>query len=213
MIAENPAPDNDTMETLIETNDQLAKALSQHQRAILQARKVTGQGPDEGRVSPSVSANGSFAATPTAPPEQSKPPVPARKAVFSVFSSKPKKGGAKHGDANNDPSEVSDETNPFNDPEQLSSSVTMHNPPFPKDTRPTATGQFEDRLGIEPFHPGFNNSKSYTGRQDSAVDRVTMHAAVPVTPNEEEEEEEEEGMSGRAGYNVSPGTKAPLYRY
>src|SRR3954469_19383897 len=31
MIAENPAPDNDTMETLIETNEHLSKALNQHQ--------------------------------------------------------------------------------------------------------------------------------------------------------------------------------------
>ncbi|KAI9783369.1 MAG: hypothetical protein M1839_003903 [Geoglossum umbratile] len=38
--AEDPAPDDDTLLTLIETNDQLALALSKHQRALLQARKA-----------------------------------------------------------------------------------------------------------------------------------------------------------------------------
>ena len=41
--AQNPAPDPDTMLTLIETNDQLNIAMSKHQRSILQARKAMGQ--------------------------------------------------------------------------------------------------------------------------------------------------------------------------
>lgn len=40
--AQDPAPDPDTMLTLIETNDQLNIAMSKHQRSILQARKSTG---------------------------------------------------------------------------------------------------------------------------------------------------------------------------
>lgn len=40
--AQNPAPDPDTMLTLIETNDLLNIAMSKHQRAILQARKSAG---------------------------------------------------------------------------------------------------------------------------------------------------------------------------
>src|SRR6266536_5051004 len=35
MIAENPSPDNNTMETLIETNELVGKAMNQHQRAVL----------------------------------------------------------------------------------------------------------------------------------------------------------------------------------
>lgn len=42
MNCENPAPDEDTMLTLIETNDQLNTAMSKHQRAVLQARKAAG---------------------------------------------------------------------------------------------------------------------------------------------------------------------------
>ncbi|ETI19854.1 hypothetical protein G647_08868 [Cladophialophora carrionii CBS 160.54] len=42
MNAQDPAPDPDTMLTLIETNDQLNIAMSKHQRAVLAARKATG---------------------------------------------------------------------------------------------------------------------------------------------------------------------------
>ncbi|TQS34941.1 hypothetical protein Golomagni_04657 [Golovinomyces magnicellulatus] len=38
--ADNPAPDNDSMELLIDTNEMISKALSKHQRAILNARKI-----------------------------------------------------------------------------------------------------------------------------------------------------------------------------
>jgi GAT domain len=44
MNCENPSPDEDTMLTLIETNDQLNVAMSKHQRSLLQARKAAGMG-------------------------------------------------------------------------------------------------------------------------------------------------------------------------
>lgn len=42
MNCQNPAPDPDTMLTMIETSDQLNIAMSKHQRAVLGARKATG---------------------------------------------------------------------------------------------------------------------------------------------------------------------------
>lgn len=42
MIAEDPAPDNDTMESLIDVNEQLQSALNRHQRGVLSARKQLG---------------------------------------------------------------------------------------------------------------------------------------------------------------------------
>jgi GAT domain len=41
----NPAPDEDTLLTLIETNDQLSIAMSKHQRALLQARRTMSSSP------------------------------------------------------------------------------------------------------------------------------------------------------------------------
>ncbi|GFF23479.1 hypothetical protein IFM46972_00690 [Aspergillus udagawae] len=53
----NPAPDESTLQTLIETNDELSVALSKYQHAFLSARKATG---NSGSQSP-VSSNGATA--------------------------------------------------------------------------------------------------------------------------------------------------------
>lgn len=45
IACDNPAPDDDTMLTLIETNEQLSLAASKHQRAVLQARRLVGSSP------------------------------------------------------------------------------------------------------------------------------------------------------------------------
>lgn len=66
--SDNPAPDEETLVTLIETNDELSVALSQYQRSILKARKAMGTNtpPVDGTAS-------SEAARPVLPP-----PVPSR---------------------------------------------------------------------------------------------------------------------------------------
>ncbi|KAL8718345.1 MAG: hypothetical protein Q9225_004505 [Loekoesia sp. 1 TL-2023] len=46
--SDNPPPDEDTLLTLIETNDQISTALSRYQRSMLQARRVTGTSPSPG---------------------------------------------------------------------------------------------------------------------------------------------------------------------
>ena len=198
MIAENPSPDNDTMETLIETNEQLSKAMSQHQRAILTARKAAGLGNGEsGTTPPNMTPPGrtesGFAAPPGPPPNHNKP---ARKAV----------GGAPQIPPPGDyaPTGVDDNENPFADPSEQVTRKSQK-PPFPEDKPPTATGQFNDRLGIEPYHPGFQETQSYTGRQNSSVGKLTMHAAV-------DDPAEEDSTRGE-GYGAKAGGKAPVYRY
>lgn len=52
MVADDPPPDNDTMESLIDTNEQLQQALNQHQRAVLNARKQLGLGERSNDPSP-----------------------------------------------------------------------------------------------------------------------------------------------------------------
>ncbi|KAI9768662.1 MAG: hypothetical protein M1835_006830 [Candelina submexicana] len=64
--AENPAPDDDTLLTLIETNEQLSLAMSKHQRALLNARKALGIQA----TSPSP---------PNAPPQAAPPAPPPRR--------------------------------------------------------------------------------------------------------------------------------------
>lgn len=68
MSATDPAPDNDTMESLIDTNEQLQQSLNHHQRAVLNAKKQLGIGSPG---SESVSRPGSVAPGVN---EQSRPP-------------------------------------------------------------------------------------------------------------------------------------------
>lgn len=77
----SPAPDEDTLLTLIETNDQISTALSRHQRALLQGRRAIGANSIS--PSPPVGPGGLFEAPgsppPGAPPMQtlfSPPPGP-----------------------------------------------------------------------------------------------------------------------------------------
>ncbi|KAL4787438.1 hypothetical protein BJX76DRAFT_4462 [Aspergillus varians] len=82
--ATNPPPDEDTLLTLIETNDELSVALSKHQRAMLQARKALGQrtppaepgtqSPEPSNQYPATSAVGQVPLFPE--PQQYQPPPP-----------------------------------------------------------------------------------------------------------------------------------------
>jgi hypothetical protein len=57
MTCDNPGPDNDTMESLIDTNEQLQTALNQHQRAVLNARKQFGLGTEGQTATPPANGN------------------------------------------------------------------------------------------------------------------------------------------------------------
>ena len=98
IAADEPAPpDPDTLLTLIETNDQLAAALSRHQRAVLAARRYddrTGRVAGPPRLDSGASgASGAMAEAPTPPPNdgaRSPPPTAAKTRSGSV-----KGGGAQ----------------------------------------------------------------------------------------------------------------------
>ncbi|KAF1995304.1 hypothetical protein P154DRAFT_548568 [Amniculicola lignicola CBS 123094] len=68
---DSPPPDDDTMLTLIETNEQLSLAASKHQRAVLQARRL--QGPTPTPSPPITTAN----SNPSYPVAPAPVPVPA----------------------------------------------------------------------------------------------------------------------------------------
>jgi hypothetical protein len=188
MIAENPSPDNDTMETLIETNEQLNKAMNQHQRAILSARKAMGLGDGTPTGTPPGRTESGFAPPPGPPPTLSHPVPPVRKPAPQI----PPPGDYA-------PTGLDEDDNPFSDP----SDSKAPKPPFPRDQPPKATGQFNDTLGVEPYHPGFKETPSYIGRQDSSLGKVTMQAAVPTTPDVEEQAEG----------SRDAGKKTSMYRY
>ncbi|KAF2873993.1 hypothetical protein BDV95DRAFT_319240 [Massariosphaeria phaeospora] len=77
---DNPPPDDDTMLTLIETNEQLSLAASKHQRAVLQARRLQGASPsppvsqvNSNTMSPPLMSTNSY--TPPVLPARNEAPV------------------------------------------------------------------------------------------------------------------------------------------
>jgi hypothetical protein len=183
--------------------------MNKHQRAILAARKAAGLGngspsptPPPGRTDSGFAAppgpppnrtQSGFAAPPGPPPTQTKP------------SRKPAPQIPPPGDYA--PTGLDDEDeNPFSDP----SEQPKKTPPFPEDRPSAATGQFNDRLGIEPYHPGFKETKSYVNRQDGSTGNVTMHASAEL---ESPAESRSDPASRIGGYGATSGNEAPIYRY
>ena len=176
MSASDPAPDNDTMESLINVNEQLQASLSLHQRAMLNARKqneigawsadVADAAPPEGPPPPSDSSrppprsddpysNG----TPPALPSRSTKPQGSngtgKEREYEPAAAGPSGSGSR---SQTPPGAAED--NPFRDPEAVGSGTGAADEP---------------RLAYEPFHPGFGPTASYVGRQDSAVGKEAMH--------------------------------------
>jgi hypothetical protein len=223
MIAENPGPDNDTMETLIETNEQLTSAMNKHQRAILAAKKAAGLGNGSpGLTPPGHRTDSGFAAPPAGPPPNrtqsgfAAPPGPPSTQSKSKPSRKPAPQIPPPGDYAPTGLDDDDE-NPFSDPSEQATKKRAAVPPFPEDRPPVAIGQFNDRLGIEPYHPGFKETKSYVNRQDSSTNNMTMHAAAELESPVEDRANDASRIGGAGpssgNYGVTPGHEAPIYRY
>lgn len=202
MQAEEPAPDNDTMATLIETNDLLSAALSKYQRASLNARKVLGLGAPSAGASPNESAslgpvssgaNGNGTAAPR--PNQVTPPVPSRP-VLSVSTENPRQRQVLPPEADNPFGDEHAHAEPAQPPakESKSKAFLKNLGKSKKDKQPENAGmpngnsnanqsdigfENEQRLAMEPFHPGFNGAQSYSnGRQESATEHSTLYAGT-----------------------------------
>ncbi|RYP57220.1 hypothetical protein DL770_010716 [Monosporascus sp. CRB-9-2] len=212
MSSTDPAPDNDTMETLINTNEQLQASLSLHQRAVLNARKQASIGAwsadvatsNDGSEQPQAAEdpyanNGSVA--PALPSRSAKPPA----SDGSGSGNGNGKGKARQYEPaaagpsrSHTPASLQqtpadrEEDNPFRDPE----------PEQQQQQRPSGSGSAaEPRLAFEPFHPGFDTTASYVGRQESAVGKEAMHGAVPRDSNSDIYDAE------------APKRQEPTYRY
>lgn len=88
MAVENPPPDENTMLTLIETNEQLSVALSKYQRAILNARKALGAATpaasnSDGNSPVNGTSNGEAATTMTTSRSDSASPADSGSAAVS----------------------------------------------------------------------------------------------------------------------------------
>jgi hypothetical protein len=229
MIADNPAPDNDTMESLIDTNEQLQTALNHHQRAILGARKQLGIGERSNDTSPvpvspetttsrlqqwvnTQSIHQSSSTPPPALPDRQNKGGKGKETDSDMDLYEPPQGPPKGYKPPQDESE-----NPFKDPEPSASGN--------KGAAAPTIDLLEQRLAFEPFHPGFDTKPSYQGRQESALDNVAMHGAgsgeltdAPKPPPKgdgktltkplDAADENDDDL-----YESTPKKKEPMYRY
>ncbi|KAL8291130.1 hypothetical protein RB597_005527 [Gaeumannomyces tritici] len=179
MTADNPAPDNDTMESLIDTNEQLQTALSQHQRAVLNARKHMGPGdqttPPAGAPPQRTTAGLTIGST------GSQPEAPQNGMGFQSFEPSSRKAVGKQvegGPSRSTSGTPRPEEDPFADPVDepsgagastrvgdAGSSSAAGRPgaaPAPVPVSPIEpSDNGPPRLALEPFHPGgFGGSAS-----------------------------------------------------
>lgn len=114
--AKNPAPDEDTLLTLIESNDELSVALSKHQHAILNARKAVGGTDGQSPAGSDEITSDSNASRPIP-----APPLPGRDTPQSSLPAPAPSPGVAQGVTGNGPgryeyrSEDFQVQNPFGD--------------------------------------------------------------------------------------------------
>ncbi|KAF2683765.1 hypothetical protein K458DRAFT_339898 [Lentithecium fluviatile CBS 122367] len=216
---DNPPPDDDTMLTLIETNEQLSLAASKHQRAVLQARRAV-QGPSP---SPPVPQPQSSYLPPAQPPATTYSPPPQPPSRNEAPLLPPIDVGSREQSQNPTSYKTDDlplppslqaapgrqrtstipppaadpEDNPFAD--HHSSGYTAPAGPPPR--------RVEDVSPVNDYdsatqNPGYHSTPSYLGRQESSANNLTMHGGAQQRALTEEEEYARD-------YPVSGGPRTP----
>jgi hypothetical protein len=181
----SPPPDDDTLLTLIETNEQLSLAVSRHQRAVLQARRALGQS-----ASPALGPNNPFASPPPQPQPALQHPslqptshlnTTDQHTAYSPVSPINDTFTAPPGPPPGHPSAAAlPPTNPFADSAEPSHNHDLDYTDFAHEPRNYGPGV---DTNPRPAYGGVTNS--YMGRQYSAANGITMHGGVDTTTTEE----------------------------
>ena len=211
--SEDPPPDDDTLLTLIETNDQLSQAMSRHQHALLQARRVMGTtsvspsppvGPPYGQPSQNggmlyAAPQGPYAAPPPHLPARTEPQYGQQQA--GQYSAPPETYTAPPGPppTRKEMPQYSGDTsrNLFDDhpaPDRQSQVLqTPFNPhAFGAETPPPQSlseeQQYSQSSQSNAYYPGYQSTPSYLQRQEPGLVNHTMHGAdvaeEPISPVE-----------------------------
>ncbi|KAK4695985.1 hypothetical protein P7C71_g1858, partial [Lecanoromycetidae sp. Uapishka_2] len=156
--SDNPPPDEDTLLTLIETNDQLATAMSKHQRAMLQARKATGALSFTPSPNPPFNQSGPFEA-PANPPSG-----PSRSQSYQAPQGPPPGKQRMH----------AEEQNPFGDQDESDRvDDDPHAPMAPEFGMPPPS------LGMENAQPGYQqgyqSSSNYSNGHNAVAGSNAVH--------------------------------------
>ena len=168
--SDNPPPDEDTLLTLIETNDQIATAISRHQRALLQARRAVGATP----TPPAERPNGQPLEMPA-----NVPRGPSPGSGYVAPPSGPPPGLPPRGQI-----PEAEQQNPFDD-HHATETVPA---PQPHDYgMPPSLGQENMDHSNDTYRPNHQAKPSHVGRQESAVNHLGMHGGAEVEPETPEE--------------------------
>jgi len=181
MDCRDPTPDHETMETLIDTNEQLQNALNLHRRATLSARK------NMDLTAPLDISH--IHADERQPPTRASPPAAGLGIHTSSGSGSGKnetngkgKGreyeplsyaGSSAGPSRSHTPQVED--NPFQDPDETRGSWEAGGSSDRYHSQ-------EPRLAFEPYHPGFESTASYVGRQESAIGKESSKWIFKPSP-------------------------------
>ncbi|KAK6000008.1 hypothetical protein QM012_003996 [Aureobasidium pullulans] len=180
----SPPPDDDTLQTLIETNEQLSLAISRHQRAVLQGRRILGQSP-----SPALASTNAFS-----PPPQPQPAIqqPLQQSSSLRDSTNPNSTyspvspvndtfSAPLGPPPGHPSAPAlTPTDPFADPIKSAHDHNLDYTNHPQEPRNYGPG------ADTTSRPAYGNvTESYMGRQYSAANGLTMHGGVDTSTAED----------------------------
>lgn len=198
MAAENPPPDNDTMESLLDTSEQLQSALNTHRRAVLSAKKslgieaATAAGtPTGGTESPRVPIAAAAAAPgdgangrDTRHASSSRSTSHARngrdngKGRDDDASGPKGKGTAAVAGSSYDPSPAPQMSwnqhpeDPFRDPLDDRSQQHQQQQWHQQQQAGSSSSRGGDPFAFEPFHPGFSaasGSGAGKGREDDDI--------------------------------------------
>ncbi|MCJ1248262.1 hypothetical protein MMC30_005479 [Trapelia coarctata] len=175
--SDNPAPDEDTLLTLIETNDQLSAAMSKYQRALLQARKALGAATPSPPAMPprAPPPENSFGPNLSAPPPQNPYAPPTQIPLTLVPGAGPPSMDAYAVPPPGPPPRLTmprrQETpeNPFDDSNQTSQQTIVNGTSAPRASTPQGS--------LQPNPYEYKPTPSYLGRQESSANNLTMHGA------------------------------------
>ncbi|KAL8667951.1 MAG: hypothetical protein Q9202_000416 [Teloschistes flavicans] len=180
--SENPPPDENTLLTLIETNDRLSVAMSRYQRAMLQARRMTGSSPSPApppaggaqEMPVHTPADGPYN-PPSGPPPRSNtttsifgnPSSPPPSHRQNRFADQPGYSNGVHHD------QQPDGGNPFDDPAHAP-------PPAPAD------------YGLPPANSRFSNETGYVNAKNVEMGRSAQPYGRTQTHMDHSDEDDDQ---------------------
>ena len=220
MTATEPVPDHDTMESLIDTNEQLQASMSLHQRAMLNARKQAGESMPE-HPSPVTQSdrNGSISRNydPVSDDDDMMRPPPGpppNKANGKGKQTDYLASGSGSGAGPSRSHTPRAEEDPFKDPEpEAGGSGSGSRPGKGKGRYDSDEEPDQQRHFNEPFHPGFGTTPSYVNRQESAVGKEAMHGAVPAAGGSSKEPARRGSTDSYDSAKDARPTYREMYRY